>query len=80
MSVRHLARIVRGIETATAPRNVPAAGYESSYNSLIQTHLPQLAAVEVILYDEQRKIVSTTPRLYQLAAVAALNRILTTEL
>lgn len=80
IEVRHLARVVRAIETGTAPRNVPATGYESAYNSLIQTHLPRLNVPKIIEYDEQRKVVATTPKLHQLAAVAALNQMLIPEL
>jgi hypothetical protein len=65
VAVRHAARVVRAVETGTAPSNVSTADYESAYNGLIQGHLPRLAADGLIEYDEDRKEITVTPRLHQ---------------
>lgn len=74
VEVRHIARVVRAIETDTSPRHVSTSSYESAYNSLIQTHLPRLATRGLIKYDEQRKEVSVTPKLDQYALISAVTR------
>ncbi|MFD1600481.1 DUF7344 domain-containing protein [Halobellus rarus] len=74
VEVRHLARIVRGIELGVPPRQVGSKDYESAYNALIQTHLPKLAACDVIEYDDARKTVSVTHRIKQYALVAQIAR------
>ena len=58
IEVRHLARVIRGVETGNPPRNVETADYESAYNALIQTHLPKIDQRGLIQYDERRKAVT----------------------
>lgn len=74
VEVRHLARIVQALETEKRPASVTTAEYESAYNSLIQTHLPQLAAAELIDYDDRGKVVTVNDLVTQYALVAALTR------
>lgn len=74
VAVRHIARVVRGIETGTPPTQVSTSDYESAYNGLIQTHLPKLAANDLLKYNEQRKTVLVTPQLEQYVAIAATTR------
>lgn len=77
VEVRHIARVVRGIETETPPRQVSTEDYESAYNGLIQTHLPKLATLGLIEYDERRKVVVVTQRLEQYALIATITRFIT---
>ena len=76
VEVRHLARIVRGIELGVPPRQVASDDYESAYNGLIQTHLPKLAAYDIVEYDDARKTVSPTYRVGQYALLAQIARYL----
>lgn len=76
VEVRHLARIVRGIELSEPPRQLSSDDYESAYNGLIQTHLPKLAAHDVLEYDDARKTVTPTPRVEQYALLAQFARYL----
>lgn len=74
VEVRHIARIIRSIETMTPPEQVSTKDYESAYNSLIQTHLPKLAAHSVIEYNDQRKLVLATRQVVQYALIANLTK------
>lgn len=72
VEVRHLARVIRGIELEKPPRQVSSDDYESAYNGLIQTHLPKLAANGVVEYDDSRKTLSPTHRVNQCALLAQI--------
>ena len=72
IEVRHLARVIRGIETGNPPRNVGTADYESAYNGLIQTHLPKIDQRELIEYDEQRKTVTVKEAIEQHVVLSTL--------
>ncbi len=74
VEVRHLARIVRGIELGEPPRQIGSDDYESAYNGLIQTHLPKLAAHDVLKYNDARKTVTRTSRVEQYALLAQVAR------
>jgi len=76
IEVRHLARVVRGIELEKPPRQVSSGDYESAYNGLIQTHLPKLAEAGVINYDDSRKTLSPTERIDQYALLVQIARYL----
>ncbi|WP_432765144.1 DUF7344 domain-containing protein [Halobaculum marinum] len=76
VEVRHLARIVRGIELSEPPRQIGSKEYESAYNGLIQTHLPKLAAHGVVEYNDTRKTVTPTSRVRQYALLAQFARYL----
>ncbi|WP_432419594.1 DUF7344 domain-containing protein [Halobacterium zhouii] len=76
VEVRHLARVVRGVELGKPPRLVSSNDYESAYNSLIQTHLPKLAAHNVVEYDASRKTLSPTHRIAQCALLAQITHYL----
>lgn len=65
IEVRHVARVVRGVEAGNPPRNVGTAGYESAYNGLIQTHLPKIDERGLVQYDERRKTVTVEESLEQ---------------
>jgi len=77
VTVQHVARVVRAVETGTAPDSVSTNDYESAYNGLVQNHLPQLAANELIEYDENRKVIAVTPRLHQYASLLTLAKVVT---
>lgn len=77
VEVRHIARVVRGIETDTPPRQVGTAKYESAYNGLIQAHLPRLDEAGLIEYDERCKEVLVTPRLKRYALLVAVTQFVT---
>ncbi|WP_302079978.1 DUF7344 domain-containing protein [Salinibaculum rarum] len=74
VEVRHLARVLGGIETGTPPRNVVRDDYESVYNGLLQTHLPTLDERGVIEYDEQHKTVTVTTQIERYMVLAAISR------
>ncbi|MXR21417.1 DUF7344 domain-containing protein [Halobacterium bonnevillei] len=78
VAVRHVARVVRAVETGKAPSSVSTSDYESAYNGLIQSHLPRLAAGELIEYDENRKEITVTPQLHQHAFLLAVAQLVTT--
>lgn len=74
VEVRHLARVIGGIETGVPPRNIGRDDYESVYNGLLQTHLPTLDEKGVIEYDEQRKTVTVTTQIERYMVLAAISR------
>lgn len=74
VEVRHLARVIRGIETETCPNHVSSRDYESAYNSLIQTHLPKLATNDIIDYDSRQKVVTVTNQTTHYALIAVIVR------
>lgn len=76
VEVWYLVRIVRRIKLGVPPRQARSADYESAYNNFIQTHLPKLAAYDVIEYDDTRKTVSPTNRAGQYALLAQIARYL----
>ncbi len=65
VAVRDLAERIAAEETETDPP--PRNTRQSVYVSLIQTHLPKLADVGVVEYDEQAKTATDTPLMDQLA-------------
>lgn len=77
VEVRHVARVIRGVETETSPDQVRTKDYESAYNGLIQTHLPKLADKGLIEYNEQRKVVTVTRRLEQYALIVDVTQFIT---
>lgn len=72
IEVRHVARVVRGVETGNPPRNVGTADYESAYNGLIQTHLPKIDERGLVQYDERRKTVTVEESLEQYVVLTTL--------
>lgn len=72
IAVRHVARVVRAIETDACPATVTTEEYESAYNSLIQNHLPQLAAAGLIDYDDRGKMISPNKRLTRYALISGV--------
>ncbi|MFC7141826.1 MULTISPECIES: hypothetical protein [Halobacteriales] len=74
VEVRHVARVIRAVETGTPPHRIGADEYESAYNGLIQRHLPRLASAGLVEYDEQRKEIRVTDRLNQYAMVCAFTK------
>lgn len=72
VEVRELARVVRALETGQGPTAITTSEYESAYNSLIQNHLPQLAAAGVIEYDDRGKVVSPNELVSRYSLMAAL--------
>lgn len=74
VKVRHVARVIRGIELGIPPNRVSTEDYESAYNGLIQTHLPKLADKGLIEYNEREKTVVVTSQLTQGALIAVVAR------
>lgn len=74
VEVRHLARVVRGIETGAPPRNVGTDSYESAYNGLIQTHPHKLDDRGLVAYDEGAKTVTVENQMEQYAAIVSICR------
>lgn len=72
VEVRELARVVRALETGQGPTAVTTSEYESAYNSLIQNHLPQLAAAGLIEYDDRGKEVAVNASVSRYALIATL--------
>jgi len=72
IEVRHLARVIRGVETGSPPRNVGTADYESAYNGLIQTHLPKIDQRGLVQYDERRKTVTVEESIEQYIVLTTL--------
>lgn len=73
VSVRQLAKEVAAIEQDTSQENATGDDYRNVYTALIQTHLPELASIEAIGYDEDRKIVRPAHNLAALAVVGAVS-------
>lgn len=76
VDVRHLARVVRALETGVGPASVSTDEYESGYNSLIQNHLPKLAATGLIEYDDRGKAVTANDCISRYALVSILTHYL----
>ncbi|ODR80177.1 hypothetical protein BG842_02765 [Haladaptatus sp. W1] len=76
IEVRHIARVVRSIETGIPPRQIDTKKYESAYNSLIQTHLSKLEDGGLIEYDERSKEIVATQQLKKYAFIIYLTDIL----
>lgn len=74
IEVRQLARVIGSIETQTPPQSVTTEHYESTYNSLIQTHLPKLDKQGIVEYDGRAKVVTATPGIEKYAALIAVTR------
>lgn len=74
IEVRHVARVVRAVETGTSPHRIGTEEYESAYNGLIQRHLPRLASAGLVEYNEQRKVINVTDRLNRYALVCAFTK------
>lgn len=79
VEVRHVARVIRGIETGIPPRQIGTGQYESAYNSLIQTHLSKLDAMDLIEYDERAKEIVVNQRLESYAFLIAVTRFVTSS-
>ncbi|WP_079988870.1 DUF7344 domain-containing protein [Halosegnis longus] len=56
--LRELAKELTAIQMNTTPERVSNEEYRNVYNSLSQTHLPQLADANVITYNSDRQIVA----------------------
>jgi hypothetical protein len=69
-TARCLAKEIVAIEDDVSVENATGAAYKSSYNSLIQTHLPELDDVGAINYDPDGKTVRPDRNLFALAVIA----------
>ncbi|WP_445668780.1 DUF7344 domain-containing protein [Natronoarchaeum rubrum] len=76
IEVRHLARVIGGVENGISPREVTTEDYESVYNGLIQNHLPKLAKYDIIDYDDRAKVVTVTPRIEEYVILIVIARII----
>lgn len=57
---RELAEQIAAWETASEREQVARSQYQSVYNSLYQTHLPELESVGLVEYDRSENLVSPT--------------------
>jgi len=69
-TARSLAKEIVALEDGVSVENATGAAYKSSYNSLIQTHLPELDDVGAINYDANGKTVRPDQNLFALAVIA----------
>ncbi len=76
IEVRHLARVIGGIENGVSPQRVTTEDYESIYNGLIQNHLPKLANHDIIDYDDRAKVVTVTPGIEEYVILIVMARII----
>ena len=65
LSLRELSERIAATESGQTP--APRALRESVYNALHQTHLPKLDALELVVYDPDRKTVQVCSRAGHLA-------------
>jgi hypothetical protein len=72
VSVRQLSKEIVSIEEETSLEHATGDPYHNVYTALIQTHLPKLADIGVIEYDDDRKIVYPDHNLIALAIVASI--------
>lgn len=75
IEVRHLARVIGGVENGISPRKVTTEDYESVYNGLIQSHLPKLSKYDIIDYNDRAKVVTVTPRIEEYVILIVIARI-----
>jgi hypothetical protein len=66
---RELAEQIAAWEGDTTREQVPESNYQSVYNSLYQSHLPQLAAAGLVEYDQSENLVYATDRLSEVQSV-----------
>lgn len=71
VTVRELAREITAIEQGVPIKRATGEPYHNVYTSLIQSHLPRLAAVGAINYDPDRKILHPDDNLLPLVIVTA---------
>lgn len=76
VEVRHLARVIGGVENGISPRKVTTEDYESIYNGLIQNHLPKLAKYGIIDYNDRAKVVTVTPRIEEYVTLIVIARVI----
>jgi phage tail tube protein FII len=72
VSVRQIAKEIVVIEEETPPEQATGEPYHNRYNSLNQTHLPELDRVGAIEYNADRKQITPDRNLLALAMVAAI--------
>jgi len=79
MSVSDLSEEVGALEEGIPVGTVSRSKYKSIYASLLQTHLPLLAGLDVIEYNDDRNTVSRGLRLEQTATLLESSRSLLSE-
>jgi hypothetical protein len=57
LTTRELARRIASCEQSIPREAATGEPYRNAYNALSQTHLPTLAAAEIIVYDDERQTV-----------------------
>lgn len=73
ITARCLAKEIVAIEQGLSVEEATGAAYKSSYNSLIQTHLPELDDVGAINYDPDGKTIHPDQNLFALAVLASIS-------
>lgn len=74
VSTRVMAREIAAIEENIQPEQVTGEKYRNVYNSLSQSHLPSLAAVDIILYRSDRQMIESGVNFEIAALFLAVNR------
>lgn len=72
-TARCLAKQIVAIEEGVSVEDATGASYKSSYNSLIQTHLPELSNVGAIRYDSDSKTVYPDQNLFALSVIVTVS-------
>lgn len=67
MESRRLAEQIAAWETDSEPDQVATSKYQSVYNSLYQSHLPQLERIGLVEYDRSNNIVTPTSKIEEVA-------------
>lgn len=73
VSVRRLAKEIVTIEENVSLDHATGEPYHNVYTALIQTHLPELHDIDVVEYDDDRKVVAPDRNLFALSMVAAIS-------
>jgi hypothetical protein len=73
LSARRMAKEIVAIEEDISVEHATGETYHNTYNSLTQTHLPQLDNIGALKYNEDRKMVRPDTNLLALTAVATIS-------
>lgn len=74
IAVRDLSREIAAAEHMVPLSHATGEPYRNVYNALSQTHLPALAAVDIVIYDSKRQTVSPGSRLTVAVLLAEITR------
>jgi hypothetical protein len=66
LTVREIARQITAIEQGVSTDHATGGPYHNVYNSLIQSHLPRLDAIDAVSFNSDRKTVYPAQNLFPL--------------